>query len=168
MTAGHADGRCKLRQNVERSHYEDRSCEIFEISSKSVCLDLLPRDQDEHNDCPGCLHGQVRGRTPEADQTDKIGDQAGGEQSGNKRDKVSELLSHISDNKVICHLYDHLCQSLSLRNILDFQIPGKNDARDRDDRHNDPAYHKRLVDRNLTKYRDVKRECIKYSGSRYI
>jgi ribosomal protein S6E (S10) len=82
--------------------------------------------------------------------------------------KVSELLSHISDNKVICHLYDHLCQSLSLRNILDFQIPGKNDARDRDDRHNDPAYHKRLVDRNLTKYRDVKRECIKYSGSRYI
>lgn len=59
VTAGHTDGRCDLRKDIERRHHRNRCGKALHVSQKTACLNLVGCDHNKDHYRPGCFDGKI-------------------------------------------------------------------------------------------------------------
>ena len=119
VTAGHADGRCELAQDVERRHDEDRLREALQIIAEAAGPDLGRGDHDEDDERPSGFRGEVRGGAAQPCQADEVRDDARREQRRDKRDQLVEFRgARVVADEVVRRLHKHLSDRLPLGDVL--------------------------------------------------
>ena len=155
MTAGHRDGGEQLAHDIDGGQDEDGVQEALQVAADAGGLDLVVRNQHEDHQRPGQLCHQVRRGTPDTQQADQVGDDAGDEDGAHQRNVAVKFRPHIAPDEVHQGGVDHFRHGLLPGDAGDFQPVAQPDAQGGDNGQDQPADHQGLRNGNFPEYGDV-------------
>ena len=155
MTQRHRDRRCDLADDVHRRHDKNWFRKALEIPSETVCLDLVVRDEDKHQNtpCKECVEIICRGIR--AGQAHQRADNGHGQNRCDKRNKTIPFRSHIAADQLLCHLHDHFRHDLPFGARMHLHPSCQPDTQSHNDNHCDPGIDNGLCDRVVNAGNDV-------------